>query len=214
LHEKTLAAFKKAGYDVSNNLENQFIAGTDPNNRANHASYHYTLGIMRDSGAGITDSVITAKRVIDPKTKNEFVLVHYNITGRHYDGRDLSVSWSGKGRYTLPVFGKAFSPEKMRWEPTDQVIASTEVFEYPYAAEKTMIENMDGKLVPLSKLITQDTRFYVMSDKGQKLTVSKADWMKLTREELLKKYDASNSVQAEALSELTKAITRAQELTK
>jgi hypothetical protein len=212
IHEKVLAEFKKRGYDITDPVAMQFQAGGG-DSRQNHGSWHWTLNILKErreeDKMPFQQTVVAAKRVIDPKSKKEYVLVTFQIEGQHYNNEKITDRWTEKGVYRLPTFKRAFDAKKMRWVETDEVLGSTDnIYEYPFKGAKTEIEDVDGKWRPITDFITTETKWHVKADNAIKLKVTQEDWLSMKREDLLAKYE-NRSPQSAAIEGLTKTMKQA-----
>lgn len=225
IHPKTLAAFAKKGLTTSEDpktgrevplqdFELQMIRGIGMGNQnTDHNSWYWLVDKLKEAGEKPIESISAAKRVVDPKSKKEYVLVAYRIEGTHYDGTPLSETWREYGLYFVPNFKKVYDGKRNRWLESDEVVSSTTVYQFEFEGEKTKIESpISGKMLSITDLIREDTQFHAITDKGKKLKVVKDDWFNLSsREKFVSKYNA-NPVNS-ALEDLTRAISRAQELT-
>lgn len=220
IHPKTLEIFKAKGMTTNYNLDTgapredsdlelQMLAGIG-RQAGNHHTWHDFLRLMKDSNHEIKESVRTCKREIEQGSDKEFVLVSYDISGVHPNGTPIAEHWTSKGSYLTPVFKRVFDGRIEKWVEGDEVISSTEHFEYPFKGRETKIENLAGKMQKLGEFTDEGTRFHIISPKGIKLTTSEEDWYALPYAELVTKY-STNPANA-ALADLTKAILRAQEV--
>ena len=63
---RILEAFKKKGYKMERgdgDIEWQFIAGIPSADKANHASWHWNLSVMKEAGEPIKETIVAAKRI-------------------------------------------------------------------------------------------------------------------------------------------------------
>ena len=215
IDQRTIEAFKKKGYEMDRgdgDMHWQFVAGIDSTNKASHASWHWNLSIMRETGQPIQESIIAAKRVYVAEEKKEYVLFTYQIEGQHHDGSTLTATWMAKGRYELPIWKRIFNGEKNRWVESDIVAGSKAIYEYEWKGPKTQIANLEGKMVPMTSLFNETTRYLVVADNGTKLKVTHDDFMQLPRAELIAKYNTNPQVAA--FEKFTQALTQAESLKK
>ncbi|WP_415283502.1 hypothetical protein [Candidatus Nitrososphaera sp. FF02] len=226
IHKKTLEAFREKGLlhevDAITGQERemedgdhriQFIQGIGQGNQyQNHATWYRLLAIAEDRGVEPEERILTANRVVGPEGKDH-CLFTYQISCMHYDGSTvLNERYTGYGKYYLPVWRRKFNGLKQRFEETDEVAGATTHWQFPFTGEKMKIESpVTGKEIPIDKLLTGESRFYITADNNKKYVVSRQDWMSMTRKQLLAKYGSENP-QAQALTELTAAITKAQNL--
>ena len=212
---RILEAFKKKGYKMERgdgDIEWQFIAGIPSADKANHASWHWNLSVMKEAGEPIKETIVAAKRIYIPESQKEYVLFTYQIQGQHHDGSALTETWKEKGRYELPTWKRFFDGKKNRWVESDEVRGSKTIYEYEWKGPKTQVVNLEGKMVPMTSLFNETTRYLIVADNGTKLKVTQEDFMQLPRAELIAKYNANPQVAA--FDKFTQALSQAESLKK
>jgi hypothetical protein len=180
IHPKVVELYEKKGYNFD-----QLCFAEGVLDRQNHRSWHQNLKLMKESDFGIKEKLNIAVRVLhDGK---EYFVGTYVISGKSFSGKDVSEQWRRKGMYGMPKFAKTFDGRLNRWVETDQVEEWEYHFEYPFVGEKTTLENYEGKMVPITKLLTDDTT-YVITDKkallsgGSKHYSNRETWLTADRE--------------------------------
>jgi hypothetical protein len=153
--------------------ELQMLAGVG-DDRANHQSWEFLKEKLKAAGEKPDEYILAAKRVIEKKTGKEMVLVTYVIGGTHWDGTLLTEAWRQYGLYHIPVWVKKPNPKTFRFEETDQIASSIPVYQFEFQGPKTKIESpISGKMISITDLFREDTKFHIITDNGTKLKVSK-----------------------------------------
>jgi hypothetical protein len=170
----------------------QFIGAIDPMGRTNHASYHRLLEIAKDKKQKPEVTIVSCKRIVDPKLGKEFATFTLQISTLHYDETTaISDTWRDYGIWYEPTFRRVYNGKKSRWEDTDEVSGSITHHDYLWSPKLKIKDPLDGKTVPLEDMISSETRFFMIR-KGMKITVDRDAWLTASREELEAKYGGVN----------------------